>query len=161
MGRRTDETRASGARDARAPPAPRTDGYARAPQGRAGRSDATAPRDGGPPPRRSRHDRPGAADAPPPRRQVYEAPRELRPRKPRDAAPAADRPLPPPPKKKGEKLKFDVTCVTCGAAAQVPFKPIEGRDIFCQPCYRARPRTDVPGEVPVGPVTEPTIDTAD
>jgi CxxC-x17-CxxC domain-containing protein len=29
--------------------------------------------------------------------------------------------------------------VTCGVEAQVPFKPIEGRDVFCQPCYRARP----------------------
>jgi CxxC-x17-CxxC domain-containing protein len=33
---------------------------------------------------------------------------------------------------------FDITCKTCGGVAQVPFKPIEGRDVFCQPCYRAR-----------------------
>ena len=43
-----------------------------------------------------------------------------------------------PAKVKAPRPAFDVTCVECGAAAQVPFKPIEGRDIFCQPCYRAR-----------------------
>jgi CxxC-x17-CxxC domain-containing protein len=41
-------------------------------------------------------------------------------------------------KKKAERPKFDVTCIECGTAAQVPFKPIEGREVFCQPCYRAR-----------------------
>jgi CxxC-x17-CxxC domain-containing protein len=73
------------------------------------------------------------------RPQVYEAPAELRPRKRREDAPKpAAAAQPRPAKKKAERPKFDVTCVTCGAAAQVPFKPIEGRDIFCQPCYRAR-----------------------
>jgi CxxC-x17-CxxC domain-containing protein len=47
---------------------------------------------------------------------------------------------PHPKKKKAERPKFDVTCQECGTAAQVPFKPIEGRDVFCQPCYRARAR---------------------
>jgi CxxC-x17-CxxC domain-containing protein len=33
---------------------------------------------------------------------------------------------------------FSITCKSCGAEGQVPFKPIEGRDVFCQTCYRAR-----------------------
>jgi CxxC-x17-CxxC domain-containing protein len=33
---------------------------------------------------------------------------------------------------------FNITCSSCGVATQVPFQPIEGRDVFCQPCYRAR-----------------------
>jgi CxxC-x17-CxxC domain-containing protein len=53
---------------------------------------------------------------------------------PHEAAAAA----PKVSKKKAERPKFDVTCITCGTPAQVPFKPIEGRDVFCQPCYRAR-----------------------
>ena len=48
-------------------------------------------------------------------------------RPPRD--PAAPRP---------ERPKFEITCAQCNVAAQVPFKPIEGRQVFCQECYRAR-----------------------
>ncbi len=44
-------------------------------------------------------------------------------------APATPRPTRP---------KFDITCGACGTTAQVPFRPLEGRDVFCQPCYRAR-----------------------
>lgn len=33
---------------------------------------------------------------------------------------------------------FSITCKSCGAESQVPFKPDEGRDVFCQACYRAR-----------------------
>jgi CxxC-x17-CxxC domain-containing protein len=36
------------------------------------------------------------------------------------------------------RAKFDITCGACGTAAQVPFRPLEGRDVFCQSCYRAR-----------------------
>jgi CxxC-x17-CxxC domain-containing protein len=42
------------------------------------------------------------------------------------------------PRPRPEKPRFDITCAECGAAAQVPFKPIEGRQVFCQACYRAR-----------------------
>jgi CxxC-x17-CxxC domain-containing protein len=28
--------------------------------------------------------------------------------------------------------------VTCGVKAQVPYKPIEGREVFCKTCYQAR-----------------------
>jgi CxxC-x17-CxxC domain-containing protein len=43
-----------------------------------------------------------------------------------------------------ERPKFDITCGACGIAAQVPFKPIEGREVFCQECYRARRGTARP-----------------
>jgi CxxC-x17-CxxC domain-containing protein len=33
---------------------------------------------------------------------------------------------------------FSITCNACGAESQVPFKPDEGREVFCQACYRAR-----------------------
>ena len=45
------------------------------------------------------------------------------------AVPRLSSPLPP--------------CATCGAEAQVPFKPLEGRQVFCQACYRARKGTTV------------------
>jgi CxxC-x17-CxxC domain-containing protein len=84
-----------------------------------------------------------------PRRTVHDAPPgTYRPKKSPHDAPSRAEPredkggdTPPPAKskkKKADRPKFDVTCVTCGAAAQVPFEPIPGRDIFCQPCYRAR-----------------------
>ena len=57
-----------------------------------------------------------------------------------------------PKKPKPERPKFDVTCQECGTAAQVPFKPIEGRDVFCQPCYRARRGI-------AAPTTEPNLAT--
>ena len=37
-----------------------------------------------------------------------------------------------------DRPRYEITCGECGAAAQVPFKPLEGRQVFCQPCYRAR-----------------------
>lgn len=36
---------------------------------------------------------------------------------------------------------FSITCNSCGAHAEVPFRPAEGRDVFCQACYRARKPT--------------------
>jgi CxxC-x17-CxxC domain-containing protein len=43
-----------------------------------------------------------------------------------------------PPRPRSHGAMFDVHCSACGVATQVPFRPIEGRDVFCQPCYRAR-----------------------
>jgi CxxC-x17-CxxC domain-containing protein len=34
--------------------------------------------------------------------------------------------------------KFAITCASCGAQAEVPFEPAEGREVFCPSCYRAR-----------------------
>ena len=66
-----------------------------------------------------------------------------------ERAPHASRPSSPPhppaenrpPKARAERPerpKFDITCGECGVPAQVPFRPIEGRQVFCQDCYRAR-----------------------
>ncbi len=46
-----------------------------------------------------------------------------------------------PPRERAPKPKFDITCAECGTTSQVPFKPLEGRQVFCQPCYRARKGT--------------------
>jgi CxxC-x17-CxxC domain-containing protein len=70
-------------------------------------------------------------------------PGEERPRPPRaepsaEAEPAAARPA---ARARPERPRYDITCAECGAQAQVPFKPLEGRQVFCQPCYRARKGT--------------------
>ncbi|MEM2963701.1 MAG: CxxC-x17-CxxC domain-containing protein [Candidatus Anstonellales archaeon] len=31
---------------------------------------------------------------------------------------------------------YNVTCSDCGQGAQVPFKPTEGRPVYCRECYR-------------------------
>jgi CxxC-x17-CxxC domain-containing protein len=33
---------------------------------------------------------------------------------------------------------FDATCASCGAAAQVPFRPASGRPVYCKDCYASR-----------------------
>jgi len=35
----------------------------------------------------------------------------------------------------GPREMFDAVCSECGAQTQVPFKPIEGRPVFCRECY--------------------------
>jgi len=35
----------------------------------------------------------------------------------------------------------DITCSECGAQAQVPFKPIEGKPVFCKDCHMKRKNT--------------------
>ncbi len=35
-----------------------------------------------------------------------------------------------------ERKKYKIKCSNCGADSEVPFEPIEGRDVFCQDCYR-------------------------
>ncbi len=61
--------------------------------------------------------------------QTQQAPRQQAPRDD-DAKPAA--------RERAAKPKFDITCAECGAPSQVPFKPLEGRQVYCQPCYRLR-----------------------
>ncbi|NLJ73211.1 MAG: zinc-binding protein [Syntrophomonadaceae bacterium] len=31
---------------------------------------------------------------------------------------------------------FDTICAECGAETQVPFKPVEGRPVFCLDCFQ-------------------------
>ncbi len=40
----------------------------------------------------------------------------------------------PPQQREG----FPIVCKSCGVSSTVPFRPVEGRDVFCRDCYRAR-----------------------
>jgi CxxC-x17-CxxC domain-containing protein len=36
----------------------------------------------------------------------------------------------------GPREMHDATCSDCGAETKVPFKPIEGRPVYCRDCYQ-------------------------
>jgi CxxC-x17-CxxC domain-containing protein len=42
----------------------------------------------------------------------------------------------------GPREMHNITCSDCGDEAQVPFKPTEGRPVYCRDCYQKhrRPR---------------------
>ncbi|MCX6711523.1 MAG: DNA-directed RNA polymerase [Candidatus Woesearchaeota archaeon] len=42
----------------------------------------------------------------------------------------------------GPRDMHKVTCSDCGAEAEVPFKPIEGRPVYCKECYRKHKNTE-------------------
>lgn len=44
----------------------------------------------------------------------------------------------------GPREMHDATCSSCGQACQVPFKPSEGRPVYCRECYAKNkpPRND-------------------
>ena len=33
---------------------------------------------------------------------------------------------------------YEATCAECGATTTVPFKPTQGRPVYCRDCYKAR-----------------------
>jgi CxxC-x17-CxxC domain-containing protein len=37
-----------------------------------------------------------------------------------------------------QREMFDATCAACGAPARVPFRPAEGRPVYCRDCYANR-----------------------
>lgn len=37
----------------------------------------------------------------------------------------------------GPKQMFDAVCAECGAQTTVPFKPAQGRPVYCRDCFRA------------------------
>ncbi len=37
-----------------------------------------------------------------------------------------------------QREMFDATCAACGAPARVPFRPAEGRPVYCRDCYSNR-----------------------
>ncbi|OPY32010.1 MAG: hypothetical protein A4E32_01619 [Methanomassiliicoccales archaeon PtaU1.Bin124] len=39
------------------------------------------------------------------------------------------------PRNDGPREMHDVTCSDCGQQTQVPFKPTEGRPVYCRDCY--------------------------
>jgi len=38
----------------------------------------------------------------------------------------------------GEREMHKATCAECGCECDVPFKPKEGRPVYCKECYRKR-----------------------
>lgn len=36
----------------------------------------------------------------------------------------------------GPRQMHKITCSSCGKESEVPFKPIEGRPVFCRDCYQ-------------------------
>ncbi|MFW9772034.1 MAG: CxxC-x17-CxxC domain-containing protein [Candidatus Heimdallarchaeota archaeon] len=36
----------------------------------------------------------------------------------------------------GNRTMHKATCADCGSQCEVPFKPTEGRDVYCRDCYR-------------------------
>ena len=38
-------------------------------------------------------------------------------------------------RQKSKKRLYDTVCSACGVATKVPFKPIEGKEVFCRDCY--------------------------
>lgn len=52
-----------------------------------------------------------------------------------------DRGPAPLPRRRPQAEMFSITCNSCGVKAEVPFRPAEGRDVFCQACYCARKPT--------------------
>ena len=43
-----------------------------------------------------------------------------------------------------DRKMYPCTCSDCGKESQVPFQPIEGRDVFCKECLpkHRKPRTE-------------------
>jgi CxxC-x17-CxxC domain-containing protein len=42
------------------------------------------------------------------------------------------------PRNDGPREMHDVKCSECGKDTQVPFKPTEGRPVYCRECYEKR-----------------------
>lgn len=40
-------------------------------------------------------------------------------------------------RQKNRKKLYEVTCSKCGCQTKVPFKPIEGKEVYCKDCYAA------------------------
>lgn len=41
-------------------------------------------------------------------------------------------------KRFGERKMYKATCAECGKECEVPFKPVEGRPVYCKECYRKK-----------------------
>ncbi|MFH1637471.1 MAG: CxxC-x17-CxxC domain-containing protein [Candidatus Woesearchaeota archaeon] len=39
---------------------------------------------------------------------------------------------------RGPRDMHKAVCAECGQECEVPFKPQEGRDVFCKECYRKK-----------------------
>lgn len=36
---------------------------------------------------------------------------------------------------RGDRQMYEVPCSKCGKTARVPFKPTEGKPVYCKECY--------------------------
>lgn len=43
----------------------------------------------------------------------------------------------PPPRRNDREL-FPATCAECGVETRVPFRPTQGKPVYCSDCFRAR-----------------------
>lgn len=41
----------------------------------------------------------------------------------------------------GPRQMHKITCSDCGAEAEVPFKPADGRPVYCRNCYASKKGT--------------------
>ena len=41
-------------------------------------------------------------------------------------------------KHKSRKKLYEAVCSQCGAQTKVPFKPMEGKEVFCKECFAKR-----------------------
>lgn len=76
---------------------------------------------------------PGSPDDAPRRRPIVRDGEYRSPRGPRPA-PAQGQAGEGGPRREG----FPIVCKACGAESTVPFRPVQGRDVFCRDCYKAR-----------------------
>lgn len=44
-----------------------------------------------------------------------------------------------PPRRGGERELFPATCAECGVETRVPFRPTQGKPVYCSDCFRSRP----------------------
>jgi CxxC-x17-CxxC domain-containing protein len=59
----------------------------------------------------------------------------------RAAARPADPPsAAPPPVGPRESVEVQATCSSCGRATTVPFRPSQGRPVYCRGCFQQRKR---------------------
>ncbi len=42
------------------------------------------------------------------------------------------------PREFGPREMHKATCAECGKECEVPFKPTEGRDVFCKECFQKK-----------------------
>ncbi len=40
-------------------------------------------------------------------------------------------------RQKNRRKLYEVTCSKCGCQTKVPFKPIEGKEVYCKDCFNA------------------------
>lgn len=44
-----------------------------------------------------------------------------------------------PARRSGERELFPATCAECGVETRVPFRPTQGKPVYCSDCFRSRP----------------------